>query len=1018
MSVKFKNRQYEGLYKLPSETENPDWLLGNTGDSLTALFDIEAGIDYIATQGEPIEINYEERTIKLLNGKKWSEYGFDLNRTIKMSYIKTETPTEGEPVVEAFLFDVVIENLFSEVLLYEQNTDIQAIGYEIIPTDRGTVKITGVKFYDEREPEGVRLAYGHISNNDITAHNPNSFIDGTRTEAIYAGLDSINDNSYRDMELIGLQSGMSLISARIKKMPPEENSNLVYNLPDSGEYTLQLPSNNRSVGRSITMNGTPTPVSPYQNQVATTFAGAVVPGHLFINNSDFTEVINLKIRVGTIIHNNYGGGANRKLYLLLHRWTGGASYSYGSPTVLTSYVVSNEIRGQQLIYDDTVTINVVAGESYSLAYAFEIDNPSPFLSPSVKYQTNFGSVSVIPIVENTDYKRNYQVELKFILSSFFEDREQIIGRTPPEIVFNANSLTDVLDLAFYPEWNNPNLIIKNDLSESERLGNTGWFNENYNGLDNDFTVKSLRYENLSGQLINTVSYGAETKVKVQIDGVQNLVAGQTKVNFGFIWVPVDTEDYHDKTTPFHQNTKINTPLQAFNLGASYPIIINGFSTDLARMDSRDIIVTEANGVLFVEFTLKPTPEFTQFFDSRTDDRLFALWVSVADSTLETNFSNRVNLLLDVQQMEFSLPVSGELEGVTNRFIEHPEGEDVNGVEIYDGFIEDDILSRVNFPIPIGQRLSSISFGYESKNINTGDAYELEKISASLNGFVSTPNGSQQINYSTSRGFKYVSNFNKNWVKVFNDPSGSQDGLTNYVAYFGTKIRWEEWIQRNNNVPSEYYNASLEHNGFNNNWLDYLENSGHVINFFILFDVIENGVLKRYKNTFPITFKDYDSNDLIDTQIKYYRNSDDADITLSDVDENGKPLGMLLSGEPTRIEITYTLTEVGAVWDLNESYFTTTLEIKDGAGEMEFRQLSSIVGSENDNPLIPLFGENRLKVVQISDSVINTSCLVDNTRLTQAEMYKITGRVGCFSHDGGGEPINTRIYEDRYELKYE
>jgi hypothetical protein len=1016
MSVKIKNRQYENLFKLPSETINPDWLIGNTGDWIDAVFDMEVGIDFVATSAEPLMINFEERTIKIMNGRKWGDYGFDINRTIKMTYTRTITPVDGDPVVETELFDVVIENLYNDTLVYEDNANILLIGFEIIPTDRGTEKIHAVKLYDERATEGVRMKYGHINNADVTSHNPQSFIDGTTTEMIYAGLNLITDDSFKDMEFINLQSGMSIESAKIRKVSAGGDENVEYSIADTGDIYLTLPNNWQSVGQSVAMT-TPSPVAPYQNTIRMNFGSSADSDQMFLYNADFSGQRNLDIRIGTIIKNNYGGGDYKTLKLLLHKFNGGTAMNHVSYVVLDTYVVTNGIRGYQLTYDDVITMTILEGESYAIGYAWEISNPSPFLSPSVQYQTNFGSVEVLDIVNDSSYKTNYQVKLKFMLSSVFEDTQQMIDRVIPQNLFDANSLTDIIDVSFFPEWNNPNTVIKNDLTLSERLGNTGWFNENYNGLTNDFVVKGLRYEDVAGSPVSTISFGSDTKVKVTIGNVLNLVPDQTKISYGFMWIPKDEEDFKEKTTPFFKNTKVSSPnTQTFALGTTTATVFDGYSIDNAKMNSKNIIVTQFGDDLKIEFTLSPTPDFLQFFQNKDDDdRLFALWVSVCDSTLVTNFSDRVNILLDVQQMDVNIPVQGFLEGVVNKFVEHPQANDVTGVDLYDGFIEDDILSRSNFQLKRTEKLNAITFGFEVENITSGDTYVLERFSANTTAFPDL-NGVREIDLNQTRGFLLPFDNNKNWVKVVRDPGADTDEKIGYISYFGSKIRWEDWLQRQG-VPGEFYDPTKPNNGFNNNWLDYLRNgTNHRINFFILFDIDRSGTPARLKNSFNLTFSGYDENEIIDVEHNYRDPDTNTLLNIGTDEETGDPLGVILSNKKTKIEIIYTKTD--GDFDIGNVYCSTSMEVYQGGGEMQHHQISSIWTHDQGGLLIPLEDETRLKVEQIATNKIRATCLVDNEQLEQVQKYKITGRIGCFLNTNG-IPINTRIYDaSQYESNYQ
>ncbi|MDB0602174.1 hypothetical protein PL373_13650 [Tenacibaculum maritimum] len=629
---------------------------------------------------------------------------------------------------------------------------------------------------------------------------------------------------------------------------------------------------------------------------------------------------------------------------------------------------------------------------------------------------------------------SYTVVCNFMIASFFEQVSNLEEMIAPSILFNAGSLTDNFELVVYPEWNNPNTVIRNNLDHTERLGNTGWFNENFNGLDNNFTIDSIAYYDESGNPLSQLDYANPVNVEIEVSGINNLSLN-SEFNIGFAWIPQDEDDYHNKMTPFHQNLLVNTGKErtyTLNDGGSFNLSENtgstnysGYSYGEPKIDlqaSENILFNSAGSnkiILKAKFT--PNAFFTELFESKNEnDRKYILWVSVADYNLQINFSDRVSLLTDYNDMVKVIPPAGPYPNMTNRFIEHPQSENVAGVEKYFGFIEDDILSRLFFKVNTIEDilLRNMIFGYEVVNQNTGASFILEEIPVNLSVFPKDSNDIQQIDYDNIRGFKLESGNNKNWVKIFRDEDNDTGTEKGYKVFFATKIRWEDWLQRDA-VPTEYYDNTLLNDGYHNDWLDYLR-SGNIddykINFFVFTEIIEDGEFKRHKNTFELTFNDYDENLNIETDHHYYRDSDDTLLNVGTDPETGKPLGVLLDNEPTRIEITYT--HLFEDFDINKMYAVTTLEIDKGAGEFEHRQLSSVWGSEPDNPLIPLSGETHLRFEQLASNIVKATCLVNPDRLENALRYKITGRIGCWAEGTGGNNPKDGKYETKYEAKYE
>lgn len=1023
MGIRILKREYSN----PFRPEVTDWLLGNVGDWIKAKFTIEAGVDYIASQSEPLNINTEEKTIRLMNGKKWANYGFDVGSNVNMSYVIETTDTEGVTTSETVEFDFNIEQLYNDTIVYDEIGEFATLGFETIPTERANTRVYAVKMYINKEMQGARVKYAHISNNEVQSHALTSFIDGTTTEAIYVGLDSIG-SGIANMDLLPKQSGMSIKSATIKKVEAQENENTGRYTLTPGEINMSFSAASRNkVAESILAvrnEGVSPPFSlninndamPMTNEAFGTYTDGIASTN-FINNapSDGARYFDVNLNF-KIVTNNNGSNPNR-LRLVLIRYENGTARNFAERIQLDEWYVTNEIRGQLLNYSNIIPLNVQEGESYALAFEFSTGGGSFPVTRSIKLNVISGTYKILEAIGETGYKKIYEVEINCMISSFFEDLETFQTMQPPQIIFDANSLTDNIEITLLPEWNNPNTFIKNDMTETERLGNTGWFFENYNGLRNNFEVLSVGYTDLGGANVSALSFGIETNVKAVIGGVPNLTAS-SKFAYGFMWVPNNEESYKQKNTPFHKNTKINNPAnEAFILGEVDLFNYEGYSEISAEgINAKNVMFSIENGNLVFQATFTPSAAFTQFFIDRPEDRNYILWVSVADSTLETNYSDRVSLIIDFSEMDYNILVSGELPGVTNSFLEHPEAYDAPGVDVYDGFLEDDILARSFFELELGKRLDRVIMGFEVENLTTGETYELDRFTANLQSFITDIQGRQQVDFNTTRGYKLEPNNNKNWVKIIRNQDSDTEGKTAYQLYFAAKIRWEEWIQRAN-VPVEFFNNQLPFNGSGNNWIDYLRaGNNHKINLFVIFDVEQAGIVKRYKNDFFLKFDGYDENENVTTEHKYFDNETNALLNIGVDEETGRPLGVILDNKFTRIEITYT--KVSGNWDLGNVYSVTTMEIYKGAGVMEHRQLSSIWGSEIDNILIPLDGQVRLLVEQIAPNKIKTSCLVDYRKLTNATKYKITGRIGCFKNENG-VPIERRVYDqDQYENKYE
>jgi hypothetical protein len=275
------------------------------------------------------------------------------------------------------------------------------------------------------------------------------------------------------------------------------------------------------------------------------------------------------------------------------------------------------------------------------------------------------------------------------------------------------------------------------------------------------------------------------------------------------------------------------------------------------------------------------------------------------------------------------------------------------------------------------------------------------------------NGVQQFQVDRTRGFLLPNGNDKNWLKVERLSVIDSGDIYGYIAYFGTRIRYEDWISRSN-VPPSFFNASQRLNGSNNDWYDYLITENWEIRLSCEIQSDTETGLVSYYNSWPFVFKDYDSNANIISEHYYKRSSDNTLLNVGVDQETGKPLGVILENEETIIQIEYTS---DTFFDISSVYAVTTLEIDKGAGEWEMRQISSVYERSIDNPLKSVDGTNKLKleIAQGNTNKLITTCKVDPTLLNKSARYRITGRLGCKTEQNN-DPLG--IYDVQYESKYE
>lgn len=1011
MGVKVTKREYFNQFY--QRSQSTDWLIGNVGDWVRLELTFEAAVDFEGSPTDTIFIDEELEKIKLNNGRDWQSYGFDIGDEITIIF---DDVVDGNVTPQTHYRN--IQNILGDTI-ETANPSLTNLGeFTIIPSDRGQRSIKNLKIFTEKEPQGLKLRYSHITNDDVESNTLRSFIDGSVTEFSFAGLDVLPIGVDTDMNPDGYQSGMSINEATIRKVGTSTGA-------DQTERDFRFNTTSFNVdfvrdGRAFYALGGVD--SPGTGDTRTReFVGTPNSTHPHI---PFKSVTNERVfRVTNTIDVLINGSNQGAIFLEAMVYRNYSNYTFDRYVRLRTVGDTSELRDNLLSGETNDIFSLVLGPGESAAIGYTSSDTNQWFT-NIRSRMNIGP-SVISLFNDDfgDIGFTYRASIVFMISSLFEDQSDLDEPlNPPSQVFNSASLTDNFSIDVFPEWNNPNTIITNDLEDTQRLGNTGWFNENFNGLDNNYKVESVKYEDIDGGQLGQLDYEGETVLKARINGFSN-INENSAFFLGFAWIPNNEEDFKNLETPFHDNI-LNDNIKVVSSSSRLPLPIridqieepiDASVLDLHLNSEKPSVIFRINDVaiykqvndnLSVEARITPNPRFTEFFSNREEeDRNYIIWLSVASPTtdLRINFSDRVTLLLDKNVLRREVAIKDSFDGISHRFLQHPNIEFDRGTRSLAAYIEDDITNVLDIVIPSGKKLENIVFGYEAYNSEIDRSYSLEEYSANTSLFPLDSSGVQQIDLKESRGFKHPINNRRNDVvvrtKEFSDSQYSVE------AFFNTKIRWEDWIERNG-VPDEYFDLDDLNNGSNNKWFDYQEENS-VIRFFVITTFSENGELERFKNTFEIRLLDYDSNNNIDSQFFYYRDSDD---TLLNTAPNE---GVILSNENTRIEVIHT--KLDGEFDIGLLYGIIGIETFQGSGRPDFYQISTEYSPSTQNPLKPLNNEVQLKVEQLSLNQVKFTALIDPDNLERVLNYKLSSRIGCYLERG----LNNRgIYEDKYSNKYE
>lgn len=636
-------------------------------------------------------------------------------------------------------------------------------------------------------------------------------------------------------------------------------------------------------------------------------------------------------------------------------------------------------------------------------------------SLAINGELNFSKVGIqsgmaldickIKYLSNTSGIKTYKVTIDFLIHGFYSSISDFDNKILPEWYLGSETLTDNIYVKFMPQFNNPNVFIQNDMSWTAQLGNVGWLNENYNGLQDAFNVLSVNYSTINGT-VSSLVYNDETTVVATISGLTNPSDALLKLQYGILWATGDDTVYSSNNFGYHKNLKMNINgnigFSGSSILVSNPVnntLKQGFSKDNARIDVTSIDFTVSGANIIMTMKVVCTGDFQTQLESNADDRRYLIWLAIGDQNLAVNNSNRVSKIIDANTFQKYVAPAGPYDNMSSNFIAHHQTTADIGQPFYNGFVEDDVLFNGRFAVNVYDQfiLESVEFRVEVINSTTKQRYTLESKNVNVSAFPSDVNGIQQINYVDSRGFKYDSGDEKNLVSIVRDTTLDDSQFKYYKFLYGFKIRWEDWIARAG-VPSAFFIANPPINGFNNDWFHYYSVAVWDLIFTTYLSGTLNGVDVNYEDSKPIIVHDYDSNPNITKEIKTYKDSDNTLLTAGIDPLTGKDTGVILDGENTRIEVDYEL--ISGDWVQGEQYGTICIQVWNGAGEPKFRQISTIVSHESDNPLIPLVGESFCNISYPATNIVRLKCLVEPSLLDDAVNYQISSRLGCKSTEDG------------------
>lgn len=552
--------------------------------------------------------------------------------------------------------------------------------------------------------------------------------------------------------------------------------------------------------------------------------------------------------------------------------------------------------------------------------------------------------------------QQFEIENTFVLMPYYLEGElsNLQTLSEPLLYQGTNSLKYVTKYEFRSLLANPNT--SKIIEDSQLLGSVGWFNENYNGLNNRFAVSNVTYDSGTSIQPNTA---------VQINATIDCTDASSPFNTNSIvgvyisYLPPQDE-YLSSPTPFKQVWKYDN---LFSGGTGTDIIQSVTSTLINANQLEVEAIVNVPGV------------------NLTPDSYFIVAFEIATEGTANGNTDRVMLLGDVRAFDVSNDIPDLFEIKKLEFWGHKDDVSVAGFGDYRGWVEDtfNVKGLFELDLSLGAVLESFKVKLVAYNPTTEDLFELDEYNYNL-----TPNlivaGTQVLNLVQPYGYGVNMADQFNVISLKN--AGVSGQIRRYEFILSEKIDWQEWISLPN-ANTIFYNPTENFNGLNQNASNYNLINGYGIR--IVVDAVVTGT--EYRVISPeLEAWNYDTDGNSPAKwtgaIKTFA---DAGLTL-DITPN------ILQNQPTYVEAEFTkpLPDTCLATD-----FTGILRIETEGNTSEtlLYELSSRYGANPQSPLQSTLGSGLLDIITISPQNVKLRGKIENSLLMNTR-HKLSARLFC------------------------
>ncbi|MES2287780.1 MAG: hypothetical protein V4547_18980 [Bacteroidota bacterium] len=477
---------------------------------------------------------------------------------------------------------------------------------------------------------------------------------------------------------------------------------------------------------------------------------------------------------------------------------------------------------------------------------------------SGQYPATIVGVSIDTGAADGIYKSTYKVIHYTKLNPFLLYQANI----PPYL--GSNCLKLITQIEAMKLYTDPNIL--HSAIRDNVIGNTGWYDENFNTGITNYKISNLTYK-VAGVAVASIQLDAtETVIEFDIENtvdtpfIASPTASYTEYVIGFHKVPADPAEYQNTGNLLDANFLYDrlfggvagSANNGINYGGTYQVL-KGYASTLTSTSKIHIKVgVLMSAAVLASFSASSTPKYYMSFQVRK-------------KSLATNVGDDVTLEID--QNTFTTVTSDPTMIVfdnKNAILRHPESNVLTEGVIYptaaNVFPEDELSANSVFYIESATRLTDVikltSVKAQTIVSNGTTTFVLDEFNPQLSAY-------PFIGYAQYFDLNIADQFHipvAETIRKYYHAKRRTDLDTGTRFYFSINypvlFRWETWTQALG-VDSSFFNISLPNNGFNQWWFRY-KTGAFRLYYRIIVNATKNGVAQSYTQQQELTPHDYSS----------------------------------------------------------------------------------------------------------------------------------------------------------------